>query len=122
MLQTPINLGNETDRAEDHSIVLVDASKTLVAADTSMEDMKSKVDSMIERVVGTDNMLRCTVCGKGTKGMKARTILRQHIETHIEGLSYPCNQCDIVSRTSNALKVHVFRTKNLPDKKVKIFL
>ena len=74
-----------------------------------MEDMKSKLDSIIERVDGTDNMLKCTVCGKETKGVYAKTILRQHIETHIEGLSYPCNQCDIVSKTNNALKVHVFR-------------
>ena len=112
IVQPPIEAGNDTfaaGRATTHSIVPVDASKTLVAADDSKEDMKSKLDSMIERVDGRDNMLKYTVCGKETKGVYAKTILRQLIETHIEGLSYPCNRCDIVSKTNNALKVHVFR-------------
>ena len=113
ILQPPSKLDNETyaaDRAEYHSIVPVDVPVLSSFADNSMEDMKSKLDSMIERVDGRDDILKCTVCGKGTMGKNAKTILRQHIETHIEGLSYPCNQCDTVSKTSNNLKVHVFRT------------
>ena len=74
-----------------------------------MEDLKFKLDLLMERVDNGLYSWKCTVCGKETKGWYGKAILRQHIETHIEGLSYPCNQCDIVSRTSNALKVHVFR-------------
>ena len=110
--QPPIHLGDNivtTSKAKNHLIVPVDASNTLIATSDSKENMKTKLDSMIESVDGTDNMLKCTVCRKETRGMKARTILRKHIETHIEGLSYPCNQCDTVSRTSNASQVHGFR-------------
>ena len=118
ILQPPIKLDNSTyeaGRAESHSIVPVDVPvfSSLVAANNSMEYMKSKLDSMIEKVDGRDDLSKCTVCGKRTMGKNAKTILRQHIETHIEGLSYPCNQCDTVSKTSNNLKVHVFRNHRI---------
>ena len=101
LLQPPIALDKETVSAtKTEKLVPVDFSKILAAAD---------IDSMIERIDVADNILKCTVCGKESKGMKAKTILRQHIETHIEGLSHPCNQCDTVTRTSNALNVHVYR-------------
>ena len=108
----PIPFDNQTNtdsKVDNHPIVPVDASKTIGIADISMEDIKTRVESMMERVNGADNILKCTVCGKETKGNRAKIVLRQHIQTHIEGLSYPCNQCDIVSRTSNALHVHVSR-------------
>ena len=31
---------------------------------------------------------------------------RAHIETHIQGLSYPCNQCGTVDRTSATSRMH----------------
>ena len=101
--QSPIALDDETvsgTKAEKISIVPVDLSETLAATD---------IDSMIDRIDSADNILMCTVCGKQSKGTKAKTVLRQHIETHIEGVSHPCNQCDTVTRTSNALNVHVYR-------------
>ena len=89
--------------AENNAMVPVDN------ANTSMEDIKPKLDSMMERVEGVDNIWKCTVCGKETKGVRAKILLRPHIETHMEGLSYPCNQCGIVSRSRNALHVHISR-------------
>ena len=94
------NETNTASKAEHLSIVPVEFSKSHAA---------SYIDSMIERIDGADNILKCTVCGKELKGMKAKTILMQHKETHITRLSYPCDQCDTVCRTSNALNVHVFR-------------
>merc|ERR1712150_182445 len=48
----------------------------------------------------------CKVCGKASRGRSAKTILRQHIETHLEGLAYPCQHCDRTLRTRNALRAH----------------
>ena len=95
---------------DDNSIVLYNTEKHLVAADTTMEDLKVKLNSMMDRVDDGENLWRCSVCGKTNKGKDraiARQDMRRHIETHIDGLSYPCNKCDKISRSSNALNVHI---------------
>ena len=82
--------------------------KLHVAAHISMEDLKFKLDLLMERVDDGLYSWKCTVCGKGTKE-SARQHMRTHIETHIEGLSYPCSQCGIISRSSNAFSKQVSR-------------
>ena len=96
-----------TTRVENDLIVPIDVGKIHVAADTSTEDLRIKLDSMMESTNNGASSWRCTVCGKTTKDSKRN--MRTHIETHIEGLSYPCGQCDNVSRSSNGLNLHVSR-------------
>ena len=94
----------------DTSIVSYNTEKNLVAADITMEDLKVKLNSMMDRVDDGENQWRCPVCGKTTKGKDraiARQDMRRHIETHIDGLSYPCNKCDNISRSSNSLNSHI---------------
>ena len=83
---------------ESRSIALVDADKLMVPENSTNESLKSHLDSMIANVEGTENMLICTVCRKTTEGPCRKQNMRIHIETHIEGLSYPCNQCGKISR------------------------
>ena len=95
-----------TSSVENKYMVPVDAGKMLVAADTSKEDLKEKLNSMMERADEGGNKWKCTICGKTTNDTRD---MRRHIESHIEGLSYPCTQCNVVSRSSNALIIHVSR-------------
>ena len=90
-------------KPKNHAVVPVDGGKMIVALDTNIED------SMMEIVDDGEHKWRCTLCGKTTKGQTAiaRRDMRRHIETHMEGLSYPCNQCDKVSRSSNGFRQHV---------------
>ena len=88
---------------------LADAIKITVASNTSTEDLKIKLDSMMERIYEGEYSWKCTVCGKKTKGFFFKKNMRTHIETHIEGMSYPCNQCGKVSRTSGSLQKHISR-------------
>ena len=53
---------------------------------------------MMVKVEEGELKFKCIVCGKTTKGKDARKSMRKHIETHIDDLSYPCNQCNKVSR------------------------
>ena len=79
----------------------VEAGKLLVPLDTGNEDLKAQLDSMMEKSLDGDIKYSCTTCGKQSKGKNwgmARKDMRQNIETHIEGLSYPCNQCGKISR------------------------
>ena len=81
----------------------VDYGKIIVASDTSKEDLKVKQNAMMERAEGGENKWKCTVCGKTTRDT---TDMRRHIERHVEGLTYPCTQCNKVSRSSRALLKH----------------
>ena len=88
-------------------IVPFDGGVINVAGDVTKEELEAKKMSIIERVEDGVSNWRCTVCGKTTKvGSKLQDIKR-HAETHMEGASYPCNQCGKVSRSSHALQSHV---------------
>ena len=100
-----------TQSDQRHPIETVEASKLIVAANTNMEDLRVKLDSMMEKIEDGEYKWKCTVCGKANKGRTgiARQDMRRHIETHMEGLAYPCNQCEKISRSSRALIDHVSR-------------
>ena len=84
--------GEESDNTvEDYFNVPVDDFKLVLPLDTSKDDIKAQLDSMMVRTDDGETKFTCNVCGKASK---SRYNMRDHIETHIKGLSYPCNQCD----------------------------
>ena len=99
----------DTNRVENHLVVPVDAEKVVVATNTNKENLRVKLESLMERFEDGDCKWKCTVCGKATKGKDAKNDMRRHIETHMEGLAYPCDQCEKISRSSGALIMHVSR-------------
>ena len=75
--------------------------------DANMEDIKGQIISMLEKTGGKgEKSWKCIVCGKTSN---YRQTFERHIETHIQGISYPCNQCEAIKRSSNALYLHVTR-------------
>ena len=88
-------------------IVPLDSGKMIIAVDSNSEDLQAKIESMMESTSDEDFKWRCTMCGKTTKKRQEMT---RHIESHIDGVTHPCNQCDKVSRSSNALIMHKSRT------------
>ena len=91
---TPTNYTNKCPN------VPVDTQNMLVPLGTNNEDLKNQLNSMMEKAEDGEIKWKCNVCGKTTKGKDwgiARSNMRIHIETHIEGLSYSCNQCGKVS-------------------------
>ena len=104
----------ETSKEFDMNTISTFEDDLVVPADKmcvpSNDDLKTQLDSMMVMAEDGEIKYECTVCGKTAKTTKwatAKLNMRGHIETHIEGLSYPCNQCGMVSRTSNGLRLHV---------------
>ena len=65
---------------------------------------KDVAGSVNDMIVKQDNFWNCTVCQfKSTN----RSHLKEHVETHIEGLEYPCNNCGKIMRSSAAYRVHL---------------
>ena len=103
---TPNGLFGKSDELNGESFQISPAftTKTIVSFDSNSEDLQVKLTSMMERISGGEMNWRCTVCGKTTKGSK--THMTRHVESHMEGVSHPCNLCGKVSRSSKGLVDH----------------
>ena len=74
----------------------------------SFGEQNAKLDEMI--VTNADGTISCSVCGKvakeGRRPYDTRNNLRNHVETHLEGLLYNCPLCDKTFRSRNSLNCH----------------
>ena len=71
---------------------------------TSIEELDSTIEKNFEKDI--EGYFCCKICGKKDK---KKFNIREHIETHIEGLSFPCNQCEHVSRSRQGIRKHLQR-------------
>ena len=95
-----------------------DLSQSLVTSETKVNSgsrfkysldsqTESEVKSKIKEILTKSNgQFTCTVCGK--MGRDAGN-MQKHAETHIEGLSYPCEFCEKIFRSYNSFKSHSSR-------------
>ena len=67
----------------------------------SNEDLDLQIDQMIEK---NDELWICKVC---SKTVKKRHEIRNHAETHIEGITHACHICNKASSTRTALRMHI---------------
>ena len=72
------------------------------SAVTNTEEIDEKISEYIVR--GEDGNYSCGYCGKS--GDKWKNNMRNHVETHMEGLSFPCQSCDKTFRSRNSLSFH----------------
>ena len=96
------------------SLVHVETSrmKTKVAVNSSIESLEEQIDSMIETTSEGVARFKCIVCGKSDK---YKIFMVRHVETHIAGIQYPCDQCGKISRSKNGLNLHVSRHHKTTD-------
>ena len=85
-----------------------------IVASVSSEDV-SEVRRTVQQYIETDDdgKSRCSICGKEAVGKTlavSKSNLENHIETHLEGLSFPCQLCGKTFRSRNSVNVH--RTRN----------
>ena len=71
----------------------------------STEEIDQQLSEYIIR--GEDGVYSCGYCGKA--GDKNFYNMRNHVETHMEGLSFPCQSCDKTFRSRNSLSLHKSR-------------
>ena len=89
----------------DNSSLVSDVGDNMPAStNLAIKDHIAQMASMMEKIHDGKYRLKCKVCGKINKG-NAKD-MRRHIEIHIEDLSYPCNQCEKVCRSSNCMNTH----------------
>ena len=91
---------NDVNHIKSHKIITVESANF-----ENIEELDHKINDMIEKVDGTMRR-RCIPCGKLSRGSSDA---REHAETHIEGLSFPCQYCEKTFRSRVSLKMHIIR-------------
>ena len=83
-------------------------SKIISLTNTDNNEVGSMIENNLEPLEG--GHFRCKVCGKDSKGMtKTKDLkwnMKNHVETHVEGLSYSCQLCGKTFRSKNSFSVH----------------
>ena len=76
-----------------------------VSIDPTAENI-SKLNEQIEQNIirNTDNTFSCQFCGKNSG--RVRSYIRNHIESHLVGLSFNCPMCEKTFRTRSSLANH----------------
>ena len=81
----------------------------LVSFNSSTSKEFKAVEQLDEEILrNEDGTLSCRICGKITSGADKKRNMRNHVETHIEGLSYSCNMCDKTFRSVKSFKNHKY--------------
>ena len=85
-------------------------NQTISLSNTEDNEIGTILTDNLEELDGGHFM--CKICGKDSTGMKKtqkaclKVNMRNHVETHIEGLSFACQLCDKKFRSKNSFSVH----------------
>ena len=99
-----VHLSSPSFAKAEHIYTEDEVAKINLQDPTYIDEVDKKVEELTDRING---VWTCKACGK-TSNRKGN--LGWHIETHLEGLSFPCNNgCDKTFRSRNALDTQFIR-------------
>ena len=73
----------------------------------SIEELDLRIEENMERHVG--RQWRCKLCQRICRD---KTNVKEHVEIHFDGLSFPCNSCDKTFRSRLSIRKHMMNHKN----------
>merc|ERR1719186_254137 len=88
------------DTFANSDVALVQTEEDNLVLNTNLE-LDLQIEQMIEKNGG---LWQCKVCGKTAKD---KSHIREHAETHIEGVSHSCHICSKTLSTRNSLRKHI---------------
>ena len=102
VMNESIEINEKSNYIPDNFIKRVDTNRTISLNGDDVNDINQQADELIETLPG--GIFRCRHCGKEKKVQ--RRDMRNHVETHLEGLSFDCQICGKTFRSRNSLKSH----------------
>ena len=101
-----------TETKTRRNIVKTQNDKKLVVVESSnfenLDELDKKLNDMFERIDGGGKTRRCIPCGKITRDASNA---KEHAETHIDGLNFPCQHCEKTFRSRHSLRSHKCMSK-----------
>ena len=83
-------------------IFQLDQQSIVSANSGDFTEIDDKIYENMEK--NTDGKYSCKICDRV---MPLKTRMKEHVETHIDNLSFPCNICEKMFRSRHSLKVHI---------------
>ena len=84
--------------AETRAIVNIDVDTA-----SNIDEIEARISENVLK--NYDGTFSCKLCGKS--GVKQRINMKNHVETHLEGLAFPCQNCGNTFRSRNSLNKHI---------------
>ena len=94
----PVETVRDIKTQKDQKLIFVESSNF-----ENLEELDQKINDMFERIDGGGKTRRCIPCGKITRDT---CNAREHAETHIDGLNFPCQYCEKTFRSRHSLRSH----------------
>jgi len=95
----------EEGSVSNTNIGTISKSISLISGDfNNIRELDNKIEENINRDV--DGMFKCNMCPKVNRN---KGHMREHVESHIDGLSFPCQHCDKTFRSRNSLRKHSYK-------------
>ena len=105
----PNNMNKNTNPKNDTSdLATIEDKSTIHMKNEDLAMVNEKINQSYEKI--STGVFKCNLCGKESRGKSSD--MRKHVETHLEGLSYPCQQCGKTFRSNSNFKQHVNRNHN----------
>ena len=94
------------EKIDDQLVIPNPSNKIIINSEefTTIEELDAKILEHIEKTA--DGKWMCNIC---ERKMRTRAYVKEHFETHIVGLSFPCQQCSFVCRSRHSLRDHTTR-------------
>ena len=102
LVQSSITSKNITNRTKSNEST--GEIQKVSSITSNIQELEKQLKQYLKKC--QNGLYRCTICGK--IGSRSRN-LKQHIETHIEGLEFPCENCDKKFRSRNVLNNHIVK-------------
>ena len=89
------------------SIINHNTTSSLVSSAAGTVDIQALNEKIKELTEEIGDRCKCKICGHERSGRNRRQDLGNHIETHLEGLSFECQTCGKCFRSRHYLRCHV---------------
>ena len=105
-----------------HTVTCTTIDKASIQMNTQIlqidtDDLEELDQKLLENMQNIAGGYSCNICSKTTK---LRSDMKIHVETHMEGLSFPCNTCGKEFKSRDSLRSHNYKHKQHKLKRVKV--
>ena len=91
-----------SERTMNRNLTTFEEKMTIPMSPEVLDEVNEMIQQNFEKI--SSGVFQCRLCEKVSK---KRIDMKRHVETHLEGLSYPCQQCGKTYRSKDVLRHHI---------------
>ena len=100
------NIDTKAESEKNKNSVLVSVDSPQIQAYSDLSNLDNLISNNLGR--NTNGLYFCNLCGKQSGIKNGKQNMRNHIETHLVGMTFTCNVCNKPYRTRHTLEQHMY--------------